>query len=129
MTNSLVTGASISISGDPARLAGAASAPIDGIPVDAVRGAEDDGPDAAPLAGIPLAGIPLAGIPLAGIPLAGIPLGGFGFTLSNLNQNGLGGIPLSSIALKSTIDTWQKRLDASPAFAALRRRASRSGRS
>ena len=116
VSNATVTDASISISGRPNALAGAASAPIADIPVDAIRGAEDDGPDAAPLAGVPLAGVPLAGVPLAGVPLAGVPLGGFGFTLANLNQNGLGGIPLSSIALKSSVDTWQKRLDASPAF-------------
>ena len=43
--NANVTGASISITGDPSSQAGAASAPIEDIPVDAIRGAEDDGPD------------------------------------------------------------------------------------
>ena len=114
--NANVTGASITITGDPSSQAGAASAPIEDIPVDAIRGAEDDGPDSAPLAGIPLAGIPLAGIPLAGIPLAGIPLAGIGFTTANLNQNGLGGIPLSSIPLASSSDSWRARLNASTAF-------------
>ena len=116
VSNANVTGASISITGDSSALAGAASAPIEDIPVDAIRGAEDDGPDSAPLAGIPLAGIPLAGIPLAGIPLAGIPLAGIGFTSSNLNQNGLGGIPLSSIPLASSSDSWRARLNASANF-------------
>ena len=52
-----------------------------------------------------------------------IPLGrhparpAIGFTSTNLNQNGLGGVPLSSIPLNSTTDTWQERLDANPAFA------------
>ena len=49
-------------------------------------------------------------------PARPIPLGGFGFTSSNLNQNGLGGVPLSSIRLKSSTDTWQARLNASPNF-------------
>ena len=112
-----LTGATISITGDTSSIAGAGSAAIADIPIDAIRGATDDGPSSTPLAGIPLAGIPLAGIPLAGIPLAGIPLAGIGFTSTNLDQNGLGGVPLSSIPLNSTTDTWQKRLDASPAFA------------
>ena len=111
-----LTGATISIEGDTSAIAGAASAAISDIPIDAIRGAEDGGPDAAPLAGIPLAGIPLAGIPLAGIPLAGIPLAGIGFTSTNLNQNGLGGVPLSSIPLKSTTDTWEARLNANATF-------------
>ena len=103
-SNANVTGASISITGDPSALAGAASAPIDDIPVDAIRGAADDGPRAAPLAGIPLGrrsrwpAIPLGRRSRS----AGIPLGGIGFTSTNLNQNGLGGVPLSSIPLNST---------------------------
>ena len=116
VSNANVTGASISISGDPSALAGAASAPIEDIPVDAIRGAADGGPDAAPLACIPLAGIPLAGIPLGRSRSAASRSAGIGFTSSNLNQNGLGGVPLSSIPLNSTVDTWQARLNASTNF-------------
>ena len=114
--NSTVTGASISIAGNPSEVAGAASAPIEDIPVDAIRGAADGGPPAAPLGSIPLGSIPLGSIPLGSIPLGSIPLGGFGFTAANLAQNGLGGVPLSSIRLKSSVDTWQARLNASPSF-------------
>ncbi|MEO5574684.1 MAG: Ig-like domain-containing protein, partial [Gaiellaceae bacterium] len=115
-----LTAASISITGDPSASAGAASAAIAGISIDAIRGATS-GPSATPLGGIPLGGIPLGGIPLGGIPLGGIPLGGIplggiGFTSANLDQNGLGGVPLSTIPLESTSDTWQKRLDANAAF-------------
>jgi hypothetical protein len=111
-----VTGASISITGDPSARAGAASAPIAGIPIEAITG-DDEAPSSTPLGGIPLGGIPLGGIPLGGIPLGGIPLGGIGFTSTNLDQNGLGGVPLSTIPLESMDDTWQKRLDANPTFA------------
>jgi Big-like domain-containing protein/peptidase C25-like protein len=110
-----LTGATISITGDTSAVAGAASTLIANIDVNAIRGAQGDGPSSTPLAGIPLAGIPLAGIPLAGIPLAGIPLAGIGFTSTNLNQNGLGGVPLSSIPLHAP-DSWQARLDANATF-------------
>lgn len=107
--------ASIAIAGGASTTAGAASAALSGISLDAIRGAQSGGPSGAPLAGIPLAGIPLAGIPLAGIPLAGIPLAGIGFTAADLRQNGLGGVPLSTIPLKAP-DSWQQRLDASATF-------------
>ena len=93
---------------------GAGSAAIAGIPLDAIRG-ETGTRGAAPLEGIPLAGIPLEGIPLEGIPLEGIPLEGIGFTAANLSQNGLGGVPLSTIPLVLP-DTWEARLALDPAF-------------
>jgi Tol biopolymer transport system component len=108
------TSATIDISSDQAsEKAGAQSAPISGIPVDAIRGATEQSSAAAPLAGIPLGGIPLAGIPLAGIPLGGIPLAGIGFTATNLAQNGLGGVPLSTIPLKLP-DRWEAHLAGTP---------------
>ncbi len=116
VTNANLTGGSISITGDPSAQAGAASAPIEDIPVDAIRGAADGGPPAAPLGAIPLGAIPLGAIPLGAIPLGAIPLGAIGFTAANLAQNGLGGVPLSSIPINSTTDTWQARLNASTNF-------------
>ncbi len=77
----------------------------------------------APLGGIPLGGIPLGGIPLGGIPLGGIPLGGIGFTAADLNENGLGGVPLSTIPFLPPVDplqppdTWEAHLALDPAFA------------
>ena len=112
---SAATGASISITGDASAAAGAASAPISSIPLAALGGSSTGGPAGSPLAGIPLAGIPLAGIPLAGIPLAGIPLAGIGFTATTLQQNGLGGVPLSTIPLKPP-DSWETRLAANASF-------------
>ena len=106
--------ASISIAGPESSDPGAASAPIDGIPLDAIRG-QSQTTAGAPLGGIPLGGIPLGGIPLGGIPLGGIPLGGIGFTAENLSQNGLGGVPLSSIPLVLP-DTWEAHLALEPAF-------------
>ena len=106
--------ASISIAGPESSNPGAASAPIDGIPLDAIRG-QSQTTAGAPLGGIPLGGIPLGGIPLGGIPLGGIPLGGIGFTAENLSQNGLGGVPLSSIPLVLP-DTWEAHLALEPAF-------------
>ena len=106
--------ASISIAAPESSDPGAASAPIDGIPLDAIRG-ESQTTAGAPLGGIPLGGIPLGGIPLGGIPLGGIPLGGIGFTAENLSQNGLGGVPLSTIPLVLP-DTWEAHLALDPAF-------------
>ena len=106
--------ASISIAAPESSDPGAASAPIVGIPLDAIRG-ESQTTAGAPLGGIPLGGIPLGGIPLGGIPLGGIPLGGIGFTAQNLNQNGLGGVPLSTIPLVLP-DTWEAHLALDPAF-------------
>ena len=106
--------ASISIAGPESSDPGAASAPIDDIPLDAIRG-QSQTTAGAPLGGIPLGGIPLGGIPLGGIPLGGIPLGGIGFTAENLSQNGLGGVPLSSIPLVLP-DTWEAHLALEPAF-------------
>ena len=107
--------ATISIAAPENSDPGAASAPISGIPLDAVRGETDSTTAGAPLGGIPLGGIPLGGIPLGGIPLGGIPLGGIGFTAENLNQNGLGGVPLSTIPLKLP-DTWEAHLTLDPAW-------------
>ncbi len=66
--------ASISIAGPESSDPGAASAPIDDIPLDAIRGQSQT--TAARLGGIPLGGIPLGGIPVGGIPLGGIPWAG-----------------------------------------------------
>jgi hypothetical protein len=109
------TSAEISIAGPGNSDPGAVSAAIEHIPLDAIRG-ETGTTAGAPLAGIPLAGIPLAGIPLAGIPLAGIPLAGIGFRVEDLNQNGLGGVPLSTIPLVLP-DKWETHLALDPAFA------------
>src|SRR5262249_12333474 len=106
--------ATVSIEGPPNSLPGALSAQIANIPLDAIRGQTGTN-SAAPLGGIPLGGIPLGGIPLGGSPLPGIPLGGIGFTAQNLNQNGLGGVPLSTIPLVLP-DTWEAHLALDPAF-------------
>ena len=91
--------ATISIDGPASSTPGAASAAIADIPLDAIRG-ETGTRGAAPLEGIPLAGIPLEGHPArAASRSGGIPLEGIGFTVENLNQNGLGGVPLSTIPL------------------------------
>jgi Tol biopolymer transport system component len=107
--------ATISIEGPESSTPGAGSAAIAGIPLDAIRG-ETGTQTATPLEGIPLAGIPLAGIPLEGIPLEGIRLDDLGFTEDNLSQNGLGGIPLSTIPLVLP-DTWEAHLADDPAWA------------
>ena len=114
----------VSITGPPNSEPGAKSAALTDIPLDAIRG-DDDSAAATPLGGIPLGGIPLGGIPLGGIPLGGIPLGGIGFTAANsigftaanLSQNGLGGVPLSTIPLVDPDDRWEAHLALDPAFA------------
>jgi Tol biopolymer transport system component len=108
------TSATISINGPSTSLPGAQSVPISGISLDAIRGTTQTNA-AAPLGGIALGGIPLGGIALGGIPLGGIALGGIGFTAANLSQNGLGGVPLSTIPLKPSdppnpLDRWETRL-------------------
>jgi hypothetical protein len=122
----------ISINGTGTAQAGAGSVPLTGpnaLPINVITGAPG-GPSGSGLGGIGLGGIGLGGIGLGGITindiglggiglggigLGGIGLGGIGLTSLNLQQNGLGGVPLSTIPLKAP-DTWQAHLDATTQF-------------
>ena len=117
VSNANVTGASISITGDPSALAGAASAPIDDIPVDAIRGAADDGPDSAPLAGIPLGRHPARRHPAR--PASRSPASRSAASASRRRTSTRTASAASrSPRFRSTrrSDTWQARLNASPTF-------------